>query len=690
MLDPDRPRTTTAPELVVPSMFLAGSNPVPVDPIRAANRERPSGLVLWIAAGLSAVSIVGGMLYHLYYQRVGNEVTELLPRETVGYVRMVRPAQVLDGFQSLEMWATTRPVRDRLARHEQQLRTDFLLDFGVTRRVLAELSNGISAVHLAAVIPEHPTPGLPPYDFLLFLDLDSPADRTRLMESISPYFGPVEEDGGVEVLQRRMARGHLSLARLDDLVVLGYGSASALRGVFEAGDRGPSRSLNDSNGFRKAWRAHANEPGTDVWTYVRHEHLVDVALSHLLGPFLDEAQRHALAPYASVLRDAAIAGAGAGIHVGGGLDVGRLGFFATNSEGFARVAEQTGTRTMTTLRVIPSDAVLAVALTLDSPREIAAEWLGPMARLLASLTPPDERSSLGINEAQAKSGVFLAADVWPVLAGEIALARVPGVDDTLSWLGAFRVNDQERALDVVSRIARFAFRDQVDSRFGASLDYSDGTYRMPRYVQRGPSPDTRGETDDTERETDDTEGDTDDTVPEFVDTGEFLCWAAVDQVVVVSPTCSTVRAAVAAEASGQGMDVFARAALSTLPEQATVVALARLREGLERMTGPRAIYDLLRPDFMVAAAGVITPDRLELTANVSALSLLFLWTSSMTLDGETPASPDSCRQLAKAVCAAVGPATQECSDWVVRVEGSSQQACQTGLRTVNQFEKKPL
>ncbi len=624
-------------------------------------------LLIWVAIGLAAVSIVGGMLYYVYYLRVGNAVTALLPRDTVAYVRVGPAARLQDAFTSLQMWQTTRPVRDRFNRHERRVLQRVLLDIGLSVGALQQLKSGLTNLHVAAITPEHQIAGRLPYDLLFFLEFRADADRTRLLDTIAPAFQQKFEEKGVEFYVRRVGMHTLSLSWFDDLVVLGWGSDGGMREVLRNRDQGPNRSLNDADGFRTAYRAHAHEPDTDIWAYVRHDQFVDLSLTRLLAPMLVEEQRRAIMPYITRLREADVEGAGVAIKLRNGTDSGNFGFYPGTADGFAELAAQTGAHPMSTLSAIPGDALLTIAGTLDNPTALLSQWRGPLLRMLTDLGFFDssDNPDSGINRLQAESGVYLTADVWPVFARELALAYLPTEgSDELTWLMVFRVHNTSRAMDVISRVAKHVYRDERGRYFQRRypLGYDNALYRITAVKER---PDGQGGM-------------------EIVSRREVLCWADTGSKVLLAPTCDPVERGRAAETYATGLDKRAEEALSGMPDRSTLLAVGRLRPLLERLTGDHAVLELLRDDFMVATSVAVHPDRVELTANVSALSLGFLWATGI-YDTDAAPTSDPCKKLVGQVCGD-DMTSANCLVWRAKVEGSSPQACRTGLRTIQSFD----
>lgn len=654
------------------SMFLMPPevfNPTIVG--RSTDRDN-NRLLISIALGLAAVSLVGGILYYLYYLRVGNRVTALLPRDTVAYVRVRWPGRLVDAFETLALWQTTRPVRDRMRGHEQQLTQALLLDIGINRGVLEQLKHSVREGHVALVATEQQPGALLPWDVLVFLELDSEPALEQLSSELKPFFAPAGEENGVEYGIRRVGTTAVSMATIDGILVLCLGSDTTMRDVLRAQERGPNRSLNDAPGFRMAFRGQAHDE-TDIWAYIRHDHLVDAAIQNLLAPLLDEKQRLALVPYIMGLRDADVEGAGVAINLRGGVDAGRFGFYPGTTDAFADLEDQTGAHPKTTLSAIPPDAVLTVAGSLEDPLTLFAEWRGPVLGMLKALGffGPEDNPDQGVNRLQAESGVYLTADVWPNLAREIAVAYLPVEGQTeLSWLLVLRVHDAERALDVVSRIARHIFDDDEGSFDGTHrFAYADGLHRIT-FTAPPPPPGTYVEAEGSDE-------------PEET---EVLCWSDVGSLLVISPSCDGVRASRKAERLGTGLDADsdAAAALAHLPDETTLVFVARLRPVLERLTGRLSVLDLVSEDFVAAASIGVHADRLELSANVSALSLGFLWATGL-LDAEPTPQPDPCRELVQQVCGHVSDA--DCTEWIAKIAGSTTQACRTGLRTMKTLEQ---
>lgn len=651
------------------AMFLVPHDvPVPLLIEDKRNANTQDRLMVWIAVGLAAVCIVGGLLYHLYYLRVGNEVTAMLPRETVAYVRIGQPARLQEAFANLSMWQTTRPVRERLHDHEQDLMEHVLLDIGVNATMLDQLKSGLGKLHIAALQPETSRKTGLPYDLLFFMEFDEPDARRDFLARVTRFFEPAGEAGGVPVLLRRLHSGSLTMANLDEMVILCLGSQTALRHVLENRERGPNRSLNDAPGFRAAYRANAHDSGRDLWAYVRHDQLVDISINRILAPLLVEEQRLALAPYSLLLKDSDLDGAGIAIDVAGGMDAGRIGFYASTGEAFEDVAEQTGNQPMGTLSAIPPGALMVFAGSLEDPTALFSTWRGPVLHMLRDLGffGPGGELGLDINRLQAESGVYLESDVWPNLAKEMAIAYLPGDrPGDLTWLLAFRVHSTPRAMDVVSRLARHMYTEERGRTFRRRYPfrYEDGIYRIKEIKER---PDGRGGM-------------------KVVRQGDVLCWTSIGQMVLVAPSCDTIDEAVWAESNDRGMNIVAKTALQTLPETATIVLIGRLKDTLQRLLGPKKVFSLLSDDFIAAASFAIFPDRIELASNVSALSLGFLWTTA-ALDDGTDGGGDPCRELVAHVCEQVGATSDECADYKTKVAGASPSSCSTGLRTMRSFD----
>ncbi|MFT5434433.1 MAG: hypothetical protein ACI9OJ_005146, partial [Myxococcota bacterium] len=318
---------------------------------RRENRET-ARFKIWLALGLAATSILTGALYFVYYLRVGNPITSLLPRDTVAYVRIGQASSLKEAFHNLELWTNTRPVRGQVNLQERRLLSRLLLDVGIDSALLGRLEGHIAEAHLAILAPEQQSIGENRYDSLVFLRVDDEPTYRELVSRISPYFDKAGTEAGVDISVRGAGPTAMAFATFDGWIVLCWGGDVALRGVLRNRERGPSNSLNDSNGFRLAYRASAHD--SDVWAYIRHDHLADYLAHQWLGPSLSVGQRRALARYAKRAVDSELEGIGLSAHLQAGSDAGVLGLYGGN---LGTVAAQTGLREKRTLDAVPSNAV---------------------------------------------------------------------------------------------------------------------------------------------------------------------------------------------------------------------------------------------------------------------------------------------------------------------------------------------
>ena len=654
----DAPREPTIDELDRSSLFLV-PNVVPSDTAERWNQREHHRLLLWIALGLAGVSVVGGLLYTLYYLRVGNRVTALLPRDTVAYVKVGSVAALEEAFLNLDLWETSRPVRERLRRAERRLVQAWLLDVGINLALLEEVQAALTSAHLAVVPAERMSPAELPYDVLFFLELRNAAVREKLLDRMAPFFQPAGDEGGVPFSIRRTGSSSVSMAEERDFVIICWGSDASLRDVLRRAQSGPSRSLDDAEAFRTAWRNAGRR--SDVWAYIRHDDLIDLALGRLLGPMLSEPQRGAVQRHAHLLRHGGIEGVGLSIDVRGGIDLGRLGLYPAAGDDIEHFSDRVGVREKRTLASMPDDAVLAVAVTADDPGAIFSEWRGPVLDALSDLGAfgrLDDADS-AVNHFQAASGVYFTKDIWPNLTHEAALAWLPREDGGLERLLVVAVNSVDRALDVVARIARHRYLDMPSEGVRYEVAERDGFGVVLRSAAAEDAPE------------------------------EMLCWTASGSKVLVAGTCGPIRRARAADEGGRTLDRLpaVSAALDALPGRNSALVIGRLRELLERSLGPRSALEIVSRDFVAAAALTVAPERIEVAANVSPLALSFLWLAGLLDRLETPADDDPCVSLVSAVCGAGGDRAL-CDGYRSQVSGSSRAACATALRMVQAFDAR--
>ena len=585
----------------------------------------------------------------------------------MAYLHVGPTTQTLDDFHNLDMWENTRPVRGRMDNHQLLLLKTSLLDVGITATLVEDIKLDLAETHIAVLNPEAgPNNRANPYDFLFFLKFGSQTSRVLLVQRLLPYFDRAGTEAGVD-FHIRPARGvgtsPLSLTMFDGFVVLCWGSDSALRQILRNREAGPSRTLNDVDAFRSAWRESGRD--ADAWAYVRKDHLVDVGVRRILAPRLGEKQRAELAKAVALLPDSAVEGVAFAANLQTGTDAGEVGLYPGVSDAFEELSDQTGLGTKGLLSAIPADSVLAAVATVEQPEVVLAEWHQPLMRLLSAIGAPVPGSNpeITLNELQAQSGVNLKRDVWKNVARELAVALVPkrtssGLSE-LRWLLVVQVYSPRRAHTALSTLARKAYQDTQGGPRGRSTRYSfrdDELASVSRLSDWGDGSEPSQQ--------------------------EVLCWTTMGSNVIIGPDCDVVRMSLDAETEDSGLDQLSAAsdALGRLPRRTTVTVLAHLRSLLAHLGGPLPVTELLSDDFVAAAAMSVYADRITISANVSALTLGFLWASAALEVERQRGRADVCRKLTETVCS--GLTDDACREWKRTIGEPPPDVCETGLRTM--------
>ena len=423
-------------------------------PLPARREPNPQRVLNWLAIGLAAVSIATGVLHWFHYRRVGNSVTALLPRDTIAYVRVGRLSAVRARLETLDAWTRTLPIRELIEKAEEDLLVGGLYNLNVTRHMLESLEAGLGSIHAAAV---H-NGGEQDYVFVLEF-----ADRQLIDAVESRVFSAFEdagEEGGVRLRKHKGGRP-LWGALADGLAVFVVGHVDTLHSFLSARERSPNRSLNDDEGFRAAW-ATADHTA-DLFGYARGERAIQ-ALVDRAGPAVAALER----PLGASVRVALTPGA----------DRTQVGIY-TATGALHALSEATGLDRKRTLSTVPSTARFAIALSVHSPGEIFDRLrelaLDGVARLFGLA-----RSEIagGLNRAQAESGHLLSEEVWPRLAGEVALAMIPAgaKNAPADWLLVLAARDPESLLETIVRLTESVL--DVGAGSPQKTHYSKGLYRF--------------------------------------------------------------------------------------------------------------------------------------------------------------------------------------------------------------------
>jgi hypothetical protein len=634
-------------------------------------RQNTNRFALWIAMGLSAVSIVSGLVYYFHYLRVGNRVTEILPSDTVAYVRLGRPEVLEEAFLSLNLWETSRPVRTLLQSHQHVLVRQLLLDVGLSSATLSELKAGTTEIHVAlATNSSHEVTGQR-YDMLVFFRIKDPELHERVVERMEPFFSPLGSQSGVEIATRRVGPTMLALSTFEDFVVLCWGTDATLRRVLRNRKRGPKRSLNDDEAFRVAFRDRARN--TNMWTYVRYDHMLDMTLSNLVFPKLTPRQQRELIRHRNVFSPDLLETLTIETNIRNGYETTRMHVYPRASEDISLAAQQIGRQPKRTLQAMPHDAILSIALTIEQPKVLLERWRSPIVRALHDLRLIDNIAQLdeALSQLTKESQVRFDEDVWPVFANEIGISWFPvGKEGDIEPMWIIAVHDADRALKLMSRLAKHVIPassflasagiEVVEADHGGQLQTKSVLARKKGSTPDGPLT-------------------------------EVLCWRHQNGFLLVARECATVDRGIAACNNQQGLDQepSVKTILKDHGEANTALVMARPIP-LAQWLGQPATLPLVRSDFVAVSTVDLHEDRVALNANISPVTLAFLWASNAddplhiasALDGE---KQSACDQLVNVVCDSLSDKSL-CPAWKAKVLSTPDTACETGLRTLKSLQ----
>lgn len=574
---------------------------------------RGRAILYWLAVGLGAVSVSTGLLYHFHYTRVGNQVTSLLPRDTSLYVRFGGPEELLGRIADLTLWDSSRPIRRLVSDEEDAFLRSTLYDLGINRHYLSALESGVTAIHVALV------PAAPKPEVLVFLELTDKTAELEIRARVLDNFDPGDEVEGVQLLRHRSPGRDLHAAGLERLIIFAQGGDTALRALLENREHSQSRSLNDSESFRHAWLAQAGP--SHLFAYASPE---TVASVHQILPSLG-----------------LDGGVGLTLRLEGGLDNATLSAWASDSA--HALSGALGVDTKRTLSSVPSTAMAAVAVSVGDPHAFG--------RLVQGVLPSPD-----LKELQARSDRSLVRDVYPLLAGEAALAVIPERHGN-AWLAVLRSHDPEQLADVLEDLTRTWVHTQPLTRGARVGSTASGVRVLLAYPLEDPSAPVQG-----------------------VEGPELLAWRVSGANLLVGSSASAVDAAHGASQSGDGLAQLPSvvSALAGLPVRNSAVAVGRLSELLAVMEVPKRLLRLVDERFLGALAVTARGDELQVSANVSPLSLGLLSMAARRAADR----PELCRALIRQVCAN----NSDCADFRAKVRGASAETCASALETLARLE----
>ncbi len=622
-------------------------------------RAVPDRLAVLVALSLAAASVAAGLMYTIDRLRVGNAITAVLPADTALYVHIRDLAKLEEAVTDLDLWETSRPIRERIQRTERRLVSSYLLDLGVGSRALAEYLAALSDAHVAIVPAERRAAGVAPYDVLVFLRFRDPAARDALIKRLEPYVEPAGVESGTPIgLLRRGDVLGVFVAVVEGHFTIAFGSDVTLRHALRASRGGIARSLDDLAAFRSAYRGA--EKSDDVFAFAPAS-----ALAGLVAWSDPTTAVSGLDPsraVASTLVSSAVTGIGLSSTLTGGLELGRATLVGRESTSFQRLADRLGTRTFRALDAVPKGIDGLVALSLDDSAALVAS---------ASVTAPFGLAALvGLLDPAASDRVAALAERvlararadrrYDNAATEVLLAAVPQRGGSRSWLLVAHAPS-------VARVQALAL-DLAESAFASPMD--DDGHVVYRYVETEPFHVLREVV---------VASDVAASGRAF-DTRERVCWTVRDALLLVGGTCHVVAEAEDALEHDRGLsrDPVVRRLLDAGPERSSALVGLRLRTLLGRLGLPRRAVDVVDGGALALAMVQVRDDRIELTTNLSLAAASVLLLGWFVDAIEPPRGPSPCVTLETRLCETVS--AEACRAFRERARGLSRGACRTAMK----------
>jgi len=665
-----RLRRDFSQELGPSGVFLLPSR----DDANALRNVRPktNRLAVWIAIGLGLMSALGGIVYYMHYHRVGNRVTEILPRDTVAYVYAGQPLALEESVLSLNRWASSRPIRNQLTLRQQLFVRAKLLDMGLSSSALVDLKEGAREIHLAVLADSSRAPTVSPYSTLIFLAFDNNDVRDQLIARIEPFFDHVGPESGVDIAVRRTAEGIVGLASFEEYVVLSLGGDAPIRQVLRNRKRGPNHSLNDDISFRDAYRARERQ--SYFWSYARYDHALSYGLSRWVYPYLTASQQQELNVHRHLFSPDLLAGLSFNARVTHGDEQAMIRLYPSPEADLTATARLMGEQKKRTLTAIPSDAVFAAALTVQEPNTLINTRSEPLLRAIKDLQFTDLANTLDtLVQHIEQSSIQVQTDIWDNLANEVALAWIPTPNqETPQPLVVIPVQETGKAHQTTLLLAKQVLRP-LPFFAGASptiVDTKSGGHI--RMGPQAPQADAALPSDDSH---------------------VLLCWRTHQGFWIAGRQCGVVERAVQTIEEGNGLSSLAPINDSLTEEQTTNTGFIALRPtALMRWLAPQQA-SFVRDDFWATASIHVTQDYISIASNISPVSIA----THQAMQKETHTNSehasndhaDPCKQLVSAVCDSLHD-NSHCPEWTEKVRGTPTTACEAGLRTLQALDRHPL
>ncbi len=685
------------------SVVIQMSPPIPEVGRREPERKR---ILVWLAIGLSAVSLSTGILREWHHSRAGNRVSDVLPPETALYLRLGGLGLIEEQVLGLDVWRSTLPLRGVVAREQQLVVSGAPFDLPLSQALLESLKHGVGATHVAVV----PIDG-GGFETLLALELTADGAAKALDQQLLSGFKDIGERSGVRVLRSASPSLPVHAARVNDLAFLAFGGSSTLEHVLDGLTDEPAWSLSDTDGFRNAFDlANRTDP---VFLYLPPA--FQGALGRSIGLPLSP-------------DDSGAAPLGLAIRFDRGHERAVIGFTAEGDEFEAAEAVLAVTRKRA-LDVVPATASAAAAFSFRDGPGFWSIIRPPLLEAIAGSAAGAAAALSNLNRTQAETGLSLMTDVLPRLSGEVAIAVVPtssrtktrtanafgGSDlppepglgaDAVSppgWVVIARSFDPEPVIAAAFDLAAAwelpggVLGSGSDSILGGERS-SGALGRLERRFRAGMHQLVRVNA---------TSG---------VPGEEVLCATIAGDHLVFGAPCSVVEASRRAHETGDGFGRLpsVAAALAELPDRNTAVAVGWLAElvalvpdswmtpalGSPVIAGaqapgdravaisPRArIIDFLSDRFVVAAALTVSRDLVRLDLDVSPVSLSLLAMAAI----REAARPESCERLHREACPlgrAASAVSEPCATFEETLRSLPADACERALRGLWALERE--
>jgi len=356
-----------------------------------------------------------------------------------------------------------------------------------------------------------------------------------------------------------------------------------------------------------------------------------------------------------------------------GHETTRMHVYPRASEDMALAAQEIGQQPKRTLKAMPNDAILSIALTIEQPKLLFDRWRSPIVRALHDLRLVDTIAEVDDALLRLTKGapVRLNEDVWPVFANEIGITWFPlGKEGVIEPMWIVGVHSEDRALSLMTQLAKHVI---PTSSFleGAGIELVEvdhGGQLQTKSVlarKKGSAPDGS--------------------------LTEVLCWRHKGGFLLVARDCAIVDRGLAAYNNQQGLDQEAsiKTILTDHGEANSALVMARPIP-LAQWLGQPATLPLVRRDFVAVYTVNLHDDRVVFNANISPVTLAFLWASNSddplhiapALAGE---KPSACDLLVSTVCDSLSDKSL-CPAWKAKVLSTPDTACETGLRTLESLQ----